>query len=70
MAQFDLSKIDIVLNISGEYSNALDIEGFSLMMKNPFYCYKFYWLGALVILISVRFLEKPGKGDITDDSIR
>lgn len=52
MAQYDPSKIDVVLNISGEYSSTLDIEGFSLMMKNPSYCYKFYWLEALVILIS------------------
>ena len=52
MAQYDPTKIDIVLNNSGEYSNTLDIEGFSLMMKNPSYCYKFYWLEALVILIS------------------
>ena len=41
-----------VLNISGDYSNTLDIEGFSLMMKNPSYCYKFYWLEAVVVLIS------------------
>ena len=52
MAQYDLTKIDYVLNISGDYSNTLDIEGFSLMMKNPSYCYKFYWLEALVVLIS------------------
>lgn len=52
MAQYDPTKVDYVLNISGEYSNTLDIEGFSLMMKNPSYCYKFYWLEALVILIS------------------
>ena len=52
MAQYDPSKIDYVLNIKGEYSNTLDIEGFSLMMKDPAYCYKFYWLEALVILIS------------------
>ena len=52
MAQYDPTKIDYVLNISGDYSNTLDIEGFSLMMKNPSYCYKFYWLEALVVLIS------------------
>lgn len=52
MAQYDPTKVDYVLNISGEYSNTLDIEGFSLMIKNPSYCYKFYWLEALVILIS------------------
>ena len=38
--------------IDGEYKNTLDIEGFSRMMKDPSYCYKFYWLEALVKLIS------------------
>lgn len=40
------------LNIDIQYYNKLDIEGFSLMMKNPSYCYKFYWLEAIVQLIS------------------
>lgn len=43
----DISKI-----IGGNYYNDLDIEGFSNMMKNPSYCYKFYWLEAIVNLIS------------------
>ena len=30
----------------------LDIECFSQMMKDPSYCYKFYWLEAIVNLIS------------------
>lgn len=40
------------LIIDRGYYNKLDIEGFSLMMKNPSYCYKFYWLEAIVQLIS------------------
>ena len=40
------------LIIQGDYYNKLDIEGFSQMMKDPSYCYKFYWLEALVHLIS------------------
>ena len=40
------------LNIRGEYYNTLDIEAFGLMMKDPSYCYKFYWLEAIVRLIS------------------
>ncbi len=40
------------LRIEGDYHNHLDIEGFSLMMKNPSYCYKFYWLEAIVNLIT------------------
>jgi len=51
MAEFDPSKTDYKLNISGEYRNTLDIEGFARMMKDPSYCYKFYWLEAIVQLI-------------------
>lgn len=40
------------LKIDGKYYNTLDIEGFSYMMKDPSYCYKFYWLEAIVQLIS------------------
>ena len=43
---------DVLQEISEEYKNKLDIEGFSQMMKNPSFCYKFYWLEAIVILIS------------------
>lgn len=40
------------LFIDEKYYNSLDIEGFSRMMKDPSYCYKFYWLEAIVQLIS------------------
>jgi hypothetical protein len=40
------------LSIDTRYYNKLDIEGFSRMMKDPSYCYKFYWLEAIVKLIS------------------
>ena len=43
---------DILQVIGGDYLNKLDVEGFSNMMKNPSYCYKFYWLEAIVNLIS------------------
>ena len=39
------------LEIDSYYYNKLDIEGFSLMMKDPTCCYKFYWLEAIVQLI-------------------
>ena len=42
---------DILTIINEEYKNELDIEGFSQMMKNPSFCYKFYWLEAIVLLI-------------------
>ena len=44
--------MDFSLKIDGNYQNNLDIEAFSQMMKNPSYCYKFYWLEAIVHLIS------------------
>jgi hypothetical protein len=40
------------LQIDSAYYNVLDIESFSRMMKDPSYCYKFYWLEAIVSLIS------------------
>ena len=52
MAEFDPAKTDNQLNISSEYYNTLDIEGFARMMKDPSYCYKFYWLEAIVKLIT------------------
>ena len=39
------------LTIDSHYYNKLDIEGFSRMLKDPSYCYKFYWLEAIVHLI-------------------
>ena len=52
MAEPDFAKIKYSLTIDGKYYNTLDIESFSLMMKDPSYCYKFYWLEAIVQLIS------------------
>ncbi len=45
------------LIIDKKYYNTLDIEGFSKMMKAPSYCYKFYWLEAIVQLISLNKTE-------------
>ena len=52
MAESDSEKIGRRLAIDEKYYNQLDIEGFSLMMKDPSYCYKFYWLEAIVQLIT------------------
>ena len=52
MAQSYFTKTGSQLEIQGEYYNRLDIESFSQMMKDPSYCYKFYWLEALIHLIS------------------
>ena len=52
VVEFDTSKIGYSLKLDGKYYNTLDIEGFSHMMKDPSYCYKFYWLEAIVQLIA------------------
>ena len=38
--------------IDAAYYNTLDIRSFSLMLKDPSYCYKSYWLEAIVDLIT------------------
>ena len=68
MPQFDYEKIGYQLNIDDKYYNSLDIEAFSLMMKNPSYCYKFYWLEAIVHLIS-EGLKETSFNDIIDEMI-
>jgi hypothetical protein len=40
------------LVIDAAYYNSLDIPSFALMLKDPSYCYKFYWLEAIVHLIA------------------
>ena len=57
MAELDFEKVGYSLTIDGKYFNSLDIEGFSHMMKDPSYCYKFYWLEAIVKIISEGVLE-------------
>ena len=52
MAELYSTEIGSTLTLDGKYYNKLDIEAFSLMMKDPSYCYKFYWLEAIVQLIS------------------
>jgi len=52
-----LSGIDV------KYYSELDIEGFASMMKDPSYCYKFYWLEAIVNLIT------ESKAETTFDEI-
>ena len=59
---------DLLHRISEEYKNKLDIEGFSQMMKNPSFCYKFYWLEAIVILIS-EGVSQTTFNDLIDEMI-
>ena len=68
MAEYDPEKADYILSIKGEYHNTLDIESFSLMMRAPSYCYKFYWLEAIVKLISEGITDTTF-GEIIDEMI-
>ena len=63
MVEYIASKDRCLLNIEANYYNQLDIEAFSQMMKDPSYCYKFYWLEAVVHIIS------EGKNETTFDEI-
>ena len=57
MVEYDPQKANDLLKIDEKYHNTLDIECFSLMMKDPSFCYKFYWLEAIVKLISEGITE-------------
>ena len=57
MAQFDPEQNGDSLNIDEQYYNDLHMEGFSQMMKDPSYCYKFYWLEAIVQLVSEGIMQ-------------
>ena len=54
--------------LDGNYYNGLDVSGFSQMLKDPSYCYKFYWLEAIVKLIS-RDIKQTTFNDIIDEMI-
>ena len=56
------------LEIDAAYYNMLDIRSFMLMLKDPSYCYKFYWLEAIVNLISEDVVETTFN-DIIDEMI-
>lgn len=60
--------MDYSLNIDGKYYNSLEIESFSKMMDSPSFCYKFYWLDAIVTLITEDVTETTFN-DIIDEMI-
>ena len=47
MVEYYAEKAGLNFSVETKYYNELDIEGFSRMMKDPSYCYKFYWLEAI-----------------------
>lgn len=68
MAEFNSLQGEYLLNVDGKYYNTLDISGFSQMMKNPSYCYKFYWLEAIVNILS-EGTQDTTFGEIIDEMI-
>lgn len=56
------------LKIDEAYYNTLDIPSFALMLKDPSYCYKFYWLEAIVQLIA-EGVTQTTFNDIIDEMI-
>ena len=64
----DMDKSDYLLTIDGDYINSLEIESFSRMMDSPSFCYKFYWLDAIVNLVTADILETTFN-DIIDEMI-
>ena len=52
-----MDKSDFLLSIENKYYNSLEIQSFSRMMDSPSFCYKFYWLEAIVHLISENVTE-------------
>lgn len=65
MAQYNTTET-MKRMIDGKYYNELDVEGFARMMKDPSYCYKFYWLEAIVKLISQNYTEATYDEIITE----
>ena len=68
MAEYLTAKTDYILKIDGAYENTLNVEGFVQMMKDSSYCYKFYWLEAIVNLIS-QDIAKTTFDEIIDEMI-
>ena len=68
MAERVYAENEIKLNIDSRYYNRLDIPGFARMMKDPSYCYKFYWLEAIVNLIS-KDVKETTFDEIIDEMI-
>lgn len=68
MVEYHTPEEGYPLRIEKQYYNNLDIEGFSQMMKDPSYCYKFYWLEAIVHLIS-EGVQKTTFNEIIDEMI-
>ncbi len=63
-----MDRADYLLAIDNKYYGLLEIKGFTDMLKDPSFCYKFYWLEAIVNLIN-RNVTETTVGDIIDEMI-
>ena len=63
-----MDKSDLLLSIDNKYYNVLEIESFSRMMDSPSFCYKFYWLDAIINLVTENS-EETTFNDIIDEMI-
>ena len=63
-----MNKPDLILKNEKEYYSSLEIDSFTGMLKDPSFCYKFYWLEAIVNLINQNITETT-VGEIIDEMI-
>jgi len=63
-----VDKPDLILKNEKEYYSSLEIDSFTGMLKDPSFCYKFYWLEAIVNLINQNITETT-VGEIIDEMI-
>lgn len=63
-----VEKPDLILKSGNGYYSNLEIDCFTSMLKDPSFCYKFYWLEAIVNLINQDITETT-VGDIIDEMI-
>ena len=63
-----MDQADYLLAIDNKYYGLLEIKGFTDMLKDPSFCYKFYWLEAIVNLIN-RNVTETTIGDIIDEMV-
>lgn len=63
-----MDKPDLILKGENDYYSCLEIDSFASMLKDPSFCYKFYWLEAIVNLINQDITETT-VGDIIDEMI-
>ena len=59
---------DLILNNAKDYYSCLEIDSFVSMLKDPSFCYKFYWLEAIVNIVNQNIVETT-MGDVIDEMI-